>query len=211
MNGWLLIKNMPACPCFQMLFGRDTFNFLNELLQKWSTALLLAWEEEGHFKPVVGLSAVNCCERVSHVGHALNYTAKCWVVHRHMNTAAGTWPIQIVNIKFRSLYICTALSTVAHKRILTLNLLTSTIVAHPSKASKWQMGFNSAFKGLTKKIIHYSSHSIQIIVLTVALFYIAYVSTLYIRDGGFNIMYSFILMSPWLCRVVTETWLCIIL
>ena len=31
---------------------------------------------------------------------------------------------------------------------LTLNLLTTTIVAPPSKASKWQMGFNSAFKGL---------------------------------------------------------------
>ena len=35
-----------------------------------------------------------------------------------------------------------------HISYLTLNLLTSTIVAPPSKASKWQMGFNSAFKGL---------------------------------------------------------------
>ena len=34
------------------------------------------------------------------------------------------------------------------KKILTLNLLTTTIVAPPSNASKWQMGFNSAFKGL---------------------------------------------------------------
>ena len=34
------------------------------------------------------------------------------------------------------------------KRRLTLNLLTTTIVAHPSNASKWQMGFNSAFKGI---------------------------------------------------------------
>ena len=32
--------------------------------------------------------------------------------------------------------------------LLTLNLLTNTIVAPPSNASKWQMGFNSAFKGL---------------------------------------------------------------
>jgi hypothetical protein len=32
--------------------------------------------------------------------------------------------------------------------ILTLNLLTTTIVAPPSNVSKWQMGFNSAFKGL---------------------------------------------------------------
>ena len=31
---------------------------------------------------------------------------------------------------------------------LTLNLLTTTIVAPPVNASKWQMGFNSAFKGL---------------------------------------------------------------
>ena len=31
---------------------------------------------------------------------------------------------------------------------LTLNLLTTTIVAPPSNASKWQMGFNSSFKGL---------------------------------------------------------------
>ena len=33
---------------------------------------------------------------------------------------------------------------------LTLNLLTTTIVAPPSNASKWQMGFNSAFKGLSR-------------------------------------------------------------
>jgi hypothetical protein len=32
--------------------------------------------------------------------------------------------------------------------ILTLNLLTTTIVAPPSNAGKWQMGFNSVFKGL---------------------------------------------------------------
>ena len=31
---------------------------------------------------------------------------------------------------------------------LTLNLLTTTIVAPPSNDRKWQMGFNSAFKGL---------------------------------------------------------------
>ena len=34
---------------------------------------------------------------------------------------------------------------------LTLNLLTTTIVALPSNASKWQMGFNSAFKGLNRR------------------------------------------------------------
>jgi len=31
---------------------------------------------------------------------------------------------------------------------ITLNLLTTIIVAPHSNASKWQMGFNSAFKGL---------------------------------------------------------------
>jgi hypothetical protein len=36
----------------------------------------------------------------------------------------------------------------SHLHRLTLNLLTTTIVAPPSNASKWQMGFNSAFKGL---------------------------------------------------------------
>jgi len=35
--------------------------------------------------------------------------------------------------------------------VLTLNLLTTTIVAPPSNASKWQMGFNSSFKGLNLK------------------------------------------------------------
>jgi hypothetical protein len=37
-----------------------------------------------------------------------------------------------------------------HFMILTLNMLTTTIVAPPSNASKWQMGFNSAFKGLNR-------------------------------------------------------------
>ena len=34
---------------------------------------------------------------------------------------------------------------------LTLKLLTTTILAPPSNASKWQMGFNSAFKGMHEK------------------------------------------------------------
>jgi hypothetical protein len=35
---------------------------------------------------------------------------------------------------------------------LTLNLLTTTIVAPNSNASKWQMGFNSPFKGLKHQL-----------------------------------------------------------
>ena len=38
---------------------------------------------------------------------------------------------------------------------LTLNLLTTTIVAPPSNARKWQMGFNSAFKGLRDLRVRY--------------------------------------------------------
>ena len=34
--------------------------------------------------------------------------------------------------------------------VLTLNLLTTTVVAPPRNAGKWQMGFNSAFKGFKK-------------------------------------------------------------
>ena len=51
----------------------------------------------------------------------------------------------------------------------TLNLLTTTIVASPSNASKWQMGFNSAFKGLivvrirnvSDKICGQKTHSLR--------------------------------------------------
>ena len=45
--------------------------------------------------------------------------------------------------------------------ILTLNLLKTTIVAPPSNASKWQMGFNSAFKGL-KCICWYLIHFMHV-------------------------------------------------
>jgi hypothetical protein len=40
---------------------------------------------------------------------------------------------------------------------LTLNLLTTTIVAPPSNASKWQMAFNSAFKGLNHSHVSLSA------------------------------------------------------
>jgi hypothetical protein len=49
--------------------------------------------------------------------------------------------------------------------ILTLNLLTTTIVAPPSNVSKWQMGFNSALKGLKHlKMPQHVSFIIQIII-----------------------------------------------
>jgi hypothetical protein len=52
-----------------------------------------------------------------------------------------------VTIKFLNIQRLRNILT-TDKIILTLNLLTTTIVAPPSNASKWQMGFNSAFKGL---------------------------------------------------------------
>ena len=47
---------------------------------------------------------------------------------------------------------------------LTLNLLTTTIVAPPSNASKWQMGFNSAFKGLNLELslVLFQLHGLEI-------------------------------------------------
>jgi len=43
---------------------------------------------------------------------------------------------------------------------LNFNLLKTTIVAPPSNASKWQMGFNSALKGLNM-CQHFTPHSVQ--------------------------------------------------
>jgi hypothetical protein len=40
------------------------------------------------------------------------------------------------------------LVTLTHANLLTLYPQTTTIVAPPRNASKWQMGFNPAFKGL---------------------------------------------------------------
>ena len=56
--------------------------------------------------------------------------------------------INVCNVSVLYTYI-----TVCLQPDLTLNLLTTTIVAPPSNASKWQMGFNSAFKGLILEII----------------------------------------------------------
>ena len=43
----------------------------------------------------------------------------------------------------------------ARSRLLTLILLTSTIWRAPTNASKWRMGFNSAFKGLIQWLLKY--------------------------------------------------------
>ena len=61
-----------------------------------------------------------------------------------------------VNIyKFSGFYIISLL----HNYILTLNLLTTTIVALPSNASERQMGFNSACKGLIRYSLRFFINS----------------------------------------------------
>ena len=47
---------------------------------------------------------------------------------------------------------------------LTLNLLTTTIVAPPSNDNKWQMGFNSAFKGLMSKYAYGKKNRISLVI-----------------------------------------------
>ena len=67
-----------------------------------------------------------------------------------------TWIFITVDIRAEYLSPTWAQSihcTPFHSTSLTLNLLTTTIVAPPSNASKWQMGFNSAFKGLISTLI----------------------------------------------------------
>jgi len=61
------------------------------------------------------------------------------------------------SITITSTYLSTVMFNSIHSRLqltlkqgLTPNLLTITIVAPPSNASKWQIGFNSAFKWLKK-------------------------------------------------------------
>jgi hypothetical protein len=53
-----------------------------------------------------------------------------------------------------------------HEVFLTHNLLTTTIVAPPSNASKWQIGINSAFKGLKTPLM--SAGIIKFIIFSVS-------------------------------------------
>jgi len=55
-------------------------------------------------------------------------------------------------VAYRKIFRCTDKDQIRnfgrYETKLTLNLLTTTIVAPPGNASKWQMVFNSVFKGL---------------------------------------------------------------
>ena len=59
---------------------------------------------------------------------------------------------------------------------LTLNLLKTTIVAPPSNASKWQMGFNSALKGLSVEMSNEISLDILTLEEQVVLYNVGYQS-----------------------------------
>jgi hypothetical protein len=69
-------------------------------------------------------------------------------------------------------YICNTAKTLTKNQehylllILTLNLLTTTIVAPPNNTSKWQMGFNSAFKGLIMLLVNNVSLDSSVIIMT---------------------------------------------
>jgi hypothetical protein len=56
---------------------------------------------------------------------------------------------------------------------LTLNLLTTTIVAPPSNATKWQMGFNSVFKGL-KFLKRLNVYKISTVITGIFIIYLPY-------------------------------------
>jgi hypothetical protein len=73
-------------------------------------------------------------------------------IYRHLLQCIQNTHVQLIQE-----FITNIFKIIAHRSYnkstwtpLTLNLLTTTIVALPSNASKWQMGFNSAFKGLRK-------------------------------------------------------------
>src|SRR5215475_3916071 len=60
--------------------------------------------------------------------------------------------VHIYDVKFLAFLGASTIYDISRLRVnpLTINLLMTTIFAPPSNASKWQMGFNSAFKGCMK-------------------------------------------------------------
>ena len=57
--------------------------------------------------------------------------------------------VRCMTVRQQTLYWQLTLQPAVVRCRLNLNLLTTTIVALPSNGIKWQMGFNSAFKGLS--------------------------------------------------------------
>ena len=73
--------------------------------------------------------------------------AVCSQIHtKHINTLCGQ-NVELLNVKL-AVHIVTTGGTYSDHWALTLILLTWRIWWAPNNASRWQMGFNSAFKGL---------------------------------------------------------------
>ena len=77
----------------------------------------------------------------------------CWLFSHLCITMHGSENVKF--FKLLTLYV----TEMALIFFLTLNLLTTTIVAPPSNVSKWQMGFNSAFKGLKLLKLYSVAHA----------------------------------------------------
>ena len=87
-----------------------------------------------------------------------HYSGRIWFV-MPMNKAKRTFSFLPVNAMFcKSLNSELYTTTDTNYIKLTLVLLTLRIQWDPNNASKWQMGFNSAFKGLNKQIKEIKSH-----------------------------------------------------
>ena len=94
--------------------------------------------------------------------------------HCYLETGSSRW-VLISAVTIINKYVL----DISHNRtiLLTLNLLTTTIVAPPSNASKWQMGFNSAFKGLISGTPWYQLHVSATILAIVRLYSIIVAET----------------------------------
>jgi hypothetical protein len=72
------------------------------------------------------------------------------------------------NSAFKGLYYVACFWLNLSTSRLTLNLLTTTIVALPSNANKWQMGFNLAFNGLNYFYVYLLIHTRHYITFAVS-------------------------------------------
>ena len=82
----------------------------------------------------------------------------CWLLRDIRDQCEGFFNVYPVFCLFYYALLYNPRSDFANVA-LTLNLLTTTIVAPPSNASKWKMGFNSAFKGLS---LVFNNHALML-------------------------------------------------
>ena len=100
--------------------------------------------------------------RRQRVNYDKHFLQKNWCLWWNMLTALWQFNLNVCPLVLLSC-ICSSLPrnpNTTHTKIgyLTLNPLMWKIWWAPNKASWWQMGFNSAFKGLIKSVISFSSN-----------------------------------------------------